>query len=165
MLRQRMDLSHGMVEELFVAWPKKQNNWQPLLPREPSISNLTCSDFPWNMICQHIIELRLLGFKLVWLAARIWNQYNSHFTGKLVQLHKALYQDIETRFSHYYTLRYTITIAEIEGWKLFMVWHWSCSGLLAGELQNYRPLFDSIPLSAPVSNLPLQNTDRINIYI
>ena len=54
-----------------------------------------------GLICQHIIELRLLGFKLVWLAARKWNQYNSHFTGKLDQLHKALYQDIETRFSHY----------------------------------------------------------------
>jgi hypothetical protein len=35
------------------------------------------------------------------LAARKWNQYNSHFTGKLDQLHKALYQDIETRLSHY----------------------------------------------------------------
>ena len=54
-----------------------------------------------GLICQHIIELRLLGFKLVWLAARKWNQYNSHFTSKLDQLHKALYQDIETRFSHY----------------------------------------------------------------
>ena len=55
-----------------------------------------------GLICQHIIELRLLGFKLVWLAALIWNQYNSPFTGKLDQLHKAIYQDIETRFSHYY---------------------------------------------------------------
>jgi hypothetical protein len=33
-----------------------------------------------------------------------WNQYNSPFTGKLDQLHKAISQDIETRFSHYYTL-------------------------------------------------------------
>ena len=63
--------------------------------------------YPIGLICEHIIELRLLGFKLVWLAAGKWNQYNSHFTGKLDQLQKALYQDIETRFSHYYTLAET----------------------------------------------------------
>ena len=49
-------------------------------------------------------HMSLLGFKLVWLAATIWNQYNNPFTSKLDQLHKAIYQDIKTRFSHYYTL-------------------------------------------------------------
>jgi hypothetical protein len=53
-----------------------------------------------GLICQHM-GLGLFGFKLVWLAAMIWNQYNSLFTGKLDQLHKAIYQDIETRFPHY----------------------------------------------------------------
>ena len=69
-----------------------------------------------GLICQHIIELRLLGFKLVWLAARKWNQYNSHFTGKLDQLHKALYQDIETRFSHY-----CIVLVEEKYYEYFLV--------------------------------------------
>ena len=69
-----------------------------------------------GLICQHIIELRLLGFKLVWLAAWKWNQYNSHFTGKLDQLHKALYQDIETRFSHY-----CIVLVEEKYYEYFLV--------------------------------------------
>jgi hypothetical protein len=53
-----------------------------------------------GLICHYINKMSLLGFKLVWLAAMIWNQYNSSFTGKLEQLHKAIYQDIKTRFSH-----------------------------------------------------------------
>ena len=74
-----------------------------------------------GLICQHIIELRLLGFKLVWLAARIWNQYNSHFTSKLDQLHKALYQDIETRFSHYCNVPYYYNVIWQPIWPIFIM--------------------------------------------
>ena len=44
-----------------------------------------------GLICQHINKLRLQGFKLVWLAATIWNQYSSLLTDKLDQQHKAFY--------------------------------------------------------------------------